>query len=194
VSLFGINLKVESAAFQEQDKILSACATTSLWSFFHAHPHNTFNLPSSSSITRSAYPEENGHHRECPNSGLSTDMICRSLCAYDFAPEYFEFSNKEYDLIPKSEKLNLLREYIFSYCSSGLPLILGVSVRDSITDEDKGLHAVTILGYALKDDVSTPLISHRLEKLYIHDDRFGPFLKITFGKILLMCIWKQMIM
>lgn len=183
VSLFGINLKVESAAFQEQDKILSACATTSLWSFFHAHPHNKFNLPSSSSITRSAYPEENGHHREFPNSGLSTDMICRSLRAYDFAPEYFEFSNKKYDLIPKSDKLNLLREYIFSYCSSGLPLILGVSVQDSITGKDKGLHAVTILGYALiKDDVSTPLISHRLEKLYIHDDRFGPFLKITFGE------------
>lgn len=182
VSLFGINLKVESAAFQEQDKILSACATTSLWSFFHAHPHTMFNLPSSSSITRSAYPEENGHHREFPNSGLSTDMICRSLRAYDFAPEYFEFSNRKYDLIPNSDKLNLLKEYIFSYCSSGLPLILGVSVQDSITGKDKGLHAVTILGYALKDsDVSTPLISHRLEKLYIHDDRIGPFLKITFG-------------
>ncbi|MBS4067350.1 MAG: hypothetical protein KGZ62_01970 [Sulfurimonas sp.] len=182
VSLFGINLKVESAAFQEQDKILSACATTSLWSFFHAHPHNTFSLPSSSAITRSAYPEENGHHREFPNSGLSTDMICRSLRAYDFAPEYFEFSSKQYDIIPKSDKLNLLREYIFSYCSSGLPLILGVSVKDSVTEKDKGLHAVTILGYALrKEETSSQLVSHRLEKLYVHDDRFGPFLKITFG-------------
>jgi hypothetical protein len=37
VSLFGKHLSIKSIAFQEQDKIISACATTSLWTFFHAH-------------------------------------------------------------------------------------------------------------------------------------------------------------
>ena len=182
VSLFGINLEVKSVAFQEQDKILSACATTSLWSFFHAHPHKNISaLPSSSSITQSAYPEQNGYVREFPNTGLSTEMICRSLRAYDFAPEYFEFSKKDNDLLPQDEKIKLLKEYIFSYCSSGLPLILGVLVKDSCTSNEKGLHAVTILGYSLKEEeIDSPLISHKLEKLYVHDDRLGPFLKIDF--------------
>ena len=37
ISLFGIPLKIKTIAFQEQDKVLSACATTALWTFFHAH-------------------------------------------------------------------------------------------------------------------------------------------------------------
>lgn len=184
VSLFGIDLKINSVAFQEQDKILSACATTSLWSFFHAHPHKNISiLPSSSAITQNAYPEQNGYVREFPNTGLSTEMICRSLRAYDFAPEYFEFSENETKLISQEEKIKILKEYIFSYCSSGLPLILGVSIKDSSTQNEKGLHAVTILGYSLKqEEIESPLISHRLEKLYVHDDRLGPFLKIVFDE------------
>jgi len=35
VNLFGIALKVESLAFQEQDHVVSACATSALWSIFH---------------------------------------------------------------------------------------------------------------------------------------------------------------
>lgn len=181
-SLFGINLKVNSVAFQEQDKILSACATTSLWSFFHAHPYkNELTLPSSSSITRSAYPKYNGSHREFPNSGLSTDMIRRSLRTYELTPENFDFSD--------GKNIDLLKEYIHAYCSSGLPAILGVSVDQasclssecSGQNTEKELHAITVLGYALKKElVDSPLISHNLSSLYVHDDRYGPFMKIEF--------------
>jgi len=176
ISLFGINLSIDTIAFQEQDKILSACATTSLWSFFHAHPAMaTLYLPSSSQITMSAYPEQNGFDREFPNSGLSTDMICRSLRAHDFVSEYFEFSDAN------DKKIALLKEYIFAYCSSGLPLILGVSVEDSDTHDTKGLHAITIVGYSLKTQVpNSQLIAHGLDKIYVHDDRYGPFVSVKF--------------
>ena len=184
VSLFGIKLSIDTIAFQEQDKIISACATTSLWSFFHAHPKmNLLNLPSSNLITKSAYPENNGLDREFPNSGLSTEMICRSLRAQDFSPEYFEFSDENL-VISKKNKMKLFKEYIYAYCSSGLPLILGVSVKDFDTLEEKGLHAVTIVGYSLNKTKKTKssLLSHKLDKIYVNDDRFGPFLRIVLRK------------
>ena len=179
VSLFGIELGIDTIAFQEQDKILSACATTSLWSFYHAHPsmaHMT--LPSSSTITKSAYPEQNGHYREFPNTGLSTDMICRSLRKYNLSPEYFEFS--ETNIVEdKKDKITLLQEYIHAYSSSGMPLILGIQVKENNDANSKGLHAITILGYSLQSNKNNSnLISHNLDSLYVHDDRFGPFLKI----------------
>lgn len=186
VSLFGIKLTVKSIAFQEQDKILSACATSSLWSFFHAHPNtNIPQLPSPSKITKNAYPEEN-RYREFPNSGLSTDMICRSLKRHDLEPHYFEFPRENLDT-----NIDLLKELIYSYSSSGLPLILGVSVKQDKNPETEALprHAVTILDFSLKEgnkDYSSnnepkfSLVSHHIDKLYVHDDRLGPFAKIEF--------------
>ena len=37
VSLFGIDLAINTIAFQEQDRVVSACATSALWSMYHAH-------------------------------------------------------------------------------------------------------------------------------------------------------------
>lgn len=175
VSLFGISLNIKTIAFQEQDKVLSACATTALWTFFHAHGNlSQLSLPSSSSITKNAYPDQNGHSREFPNVGLSTEMICRGLRSCNLVPEYFEFSKTE------SPRINLLKELIFAYCSSGFPLILGIEVCD-IKGKSKGLHAVTILGYSVGENIEgSELYSHEIDKLYIHDDRYGPFLMIEF--------------
>ncbi len=169
VSLFGISLVLKSIAFQEQDKVLSACATTSLWSFYHAHLNlSQVSLPSSSEITKSSYPEVNGYLREFPNNGLSTEMICRSIRNNNLVPEYFEFQQSE-------DKL--LEEIIYAYTSSNIPLILGVSVSDE-NSENKGLHAVTILGYSIDRNKCTNLIAHGLEKIYVHDDRYGPFIRM----------------
>ena len=178
VSLFGISLEIDSLLFQEQDKILSACATTSLWTFLHASYKTCKRLPSSSAITKSAYSKNNGYEREFPNRGLSTEMICRSLRTYSFAPEYFDFSK---DL---NNSILLLKEYIYAYCSSNYPLILGVDVKDKKTGKSKGLHAITIVGYSIEQDNidGAMLISHKLKSLYAHDDRYGPFLKISFDK------------
>ncbi len=178
VSLFGIDLEINSVVFQEQDRVLSACATTSLWTFLHASYGTCKRLPSSSAITKSAYPENNGYGREFPNKGLSTEMICRSLRTYSFAPEYFDFSK---DL---NNSIILLKEYIYAYCSSNYPLILGVDVKDKKTGKSKGLHAITIVGYSIEQDNIDKeiLISHKLKSLYAHDDRYGPFLKISFDK------------
>ena len=66
-----------------------------------------------------------------------------------------------------------------------MPLILGVTVKDSEEKETKGLHAVTILGYSLcefNQDASCSFISHRLRSIYVHDDRYGAYLRIDFDE------------
>jgi hypothetical protein len=179
VSLFGIGLTVNSIAYQEQDKILSACATTSLWSFYHAHPNMYLsNLPSSNKITKSAYQEQNGYDREFPNSGLTTDMICKSLREYGLSPEYYEFL-KDDSMSPEDKKtIDMeLKEYIYAYISSGLPLILGVQVQNN-KKEFIGMHAVTILGYALSEKITTEFIAHGINYIQVNDDRNGPFFRI----------------
>ncbi len=185
VSLFGIKLEIETIACQEQDRILSACATSALWSFFHAHPSTTnLQLPSSSFITKTAYSEENGFEGEFPNTGLSTEMICRSLRVNGLVPTFFEFSNDKVssNTVYSDKEFLLLKEYIYAYCSGDLPLILGVSVEDEDNHEKKGLHAITILGYSLSDDMNSSdefkLISNRIKTFFVHDDRYGPFVKI----------------
>jgi hypothetical protein len=190
VSLFGKHLSIKSIAFQEQDKIISACATTSLWTFFHAHQMmNIKNLPSPNVITKSAYSyNEKWNSREFPNYGLSIDMISKSLKEFGLAPERFEFEIKNKDKEKdkdKEERFNLFKEYIYSYCSSEIPLILGVSIFDKIDDIEKGLHAVTIIGYSIDDSTiktKSNKYSHRINKIYVHDDRYGPYLKIDLSK------------
>src|SRR5262249_17736969 len=54
-NLFGMPLRVESLAFQEQDSVAAACATSALWSAFHGtgkqfqHP-----IPSPVEISKAA--------------------------------------------------------------------------------------------------------------------------------------------
>ena len=179
-SLFGIELDVDTIAFQEQEKILSACATTALWSFYHAHPsmHND-NLPSGYMITKSAYSIENGHDSEFPNPGLSTDMICRSMKKYGISP-------KVHDLQHEDNNTQHFKEHLYAYNIHNVPAIYGVNVEK----EKQDLHAVTILGYTLDETMkfktqSMPLISHKIQHIHVHDDRYGAFLRINLDENLI---------
>lgn len=163
VSLFGLKLTVQSSPFQEQDRVLSACATSALWSFFHAHPCLAkHNIPSSISITRSAYPDNPGMDSLFTNLGLSPDMICRSIRSQGLEPLLIKWNEAEQ---------HLLQEHIYAYCSGRWPAIVGLEAKG-------GLHAVTVLGYRLAQTVNNAgirLRSHRIDQLYLHDDRIGPF-------------------
>ncbi|OOV90300.1 hypothetical protein [Pseudomonas sp. MF4836] len=80
VNLFGINLSVESIAFQEQDKVVAACATTAIWTALHALPgRNVKTIPSCSEITISALNFVDGSNNGFPNKHLTHKQIQRSL-------------------------------------------------------------------------------------------------------------------
>ena len=173
VSLFGIDLSISTVAFQEQEKVLSACATTALWSFYHAHPSmQEDRLPSGYMITKSAYGEDSGYDNEFPNKGLSTEMICRSMKKYGLYPRNY------YLQVDTSE--TALKELLYAYNIQDIPAVYGVKVEN----EDSALHAVVILGYTLDekdpniDDKEIPLFAHKIRHIHVHDDRYGAFLQI----------------
>lgn len=188
-SLFGQTYKINSMPFQEQDRAISACATVSLWTFYQSSSINcNHSLPSPNQITKSAYPEKHGYTREFPSAGLSTKMICRSLRHYGFTPEKYQFGMKESNDTQekpeevKKKNISLLKEYLYTYSSSNIPLILGITVKNINNNEIIGEHAVTVVGHKVNTTLANVtddmMFSKYLEKLYTHDDRYGAFMRM----------------
>jgi hypothetical protein len=166
VNLFGIALQVETVAFQEQDKVLSACATASIWTTLHAHPDKTpEGVPSLSEITLSAINYITDSTNSFPTSGLTNKQILRALDQEKLRNHTVNFSKFNED------DQDAFFQTVKAYIDSDIPLILGVNVFETINGQsklkEKGQHAVVILGY--KD------VNNSDKALYIHDDRHGPY-------------------
>ncbi|NLR23218.1 hypothetical protein [Pseudoalteromonas maricaloris] len=168
VNLFGLNLHVDTIAFQEQDKVVSACATTSIWTALQALDKNDLRtVPSSSEITLSAINHVVDSHNSFPNKGLTNKQILRSLDIQKLRNHKFNIDTRS-----SAESDNFFN-IVKSYLNSDLPIILGADVywkeeHAQLISEGRG-HAVTILGYK-------ELNSNNY--LYIHDDRIGPFARM----------------
>lgn len=180
--LFGLKLHVNTVAFQEQDKVLSACATTAIWSALHALKKGSIrNISSSGEITLAAINHINNSSNSFPNDGLTNKQILRALDVEGLRHhliniEKFDRSNK-----------NRIFEIIKIYIDSNLPIILGADIYERQTCEKKESskdqeyivkhldgHAVTVLGYEDSPDEKV---------LYLHDDRIGPFARARIGEI-----------
>ncbi|VCV83955.1 hypothetical protein BANRA_01846 [Escherichia coli] len=80
VDLFGIPLKVESIAFQEQDMVVAAYSTTAVWSSLHALNYcDIRTIPSCSEITINAINHINNSHNSFPNTSLTTKQMLRTI-------------------------------------------------------------------------------------------------------------------
>lgn len=90
VSLFGIDLTVNTAAFIEQDKVVSACATSAIWALLNANrTYRSELLPSPSAITKSALVADRNGSRTFPAAaGLQVEHVCRSLKTYGLEPNF----------------------------------------------------------------------------------------------------------
>lgn len=180
VHLYGIELSVKSLAFQEQDKAVSACATSALWSAFQGtgilfHHH----IPSPYEITLKA-TEVAIHYfnRSFPNKGLVPQQIAHAIRSVGLEPLLVNVSNYTF-----------FKAYLNAYLKGGIPVIMSMELypyEDGERKESKGLHAVTVTGFYMlskdefvdqkKEPVS--LLSSRISKLYVHDDQIGPFAKM----------------
>jgi len=165
VNLFGISLSVDSIAFQEQDKVVSACATTAIWSALNALSWIPVRaIPSCSEITSNAINFIHGSSNSFPSRELSNKQILRAL---DVAG--LRYHAEQLNRVSQSELIDTVKCHV----DSSLPLILGVKVfglKNGAWLEKAG-HAVTILGYKTGIEESG---------LYIHDDRFGPYARAKF--------------
>lgn len=173
VNLFGLRLKVNSLAFQEQDTVVGACATSALWSAFQ----KTCYLFEKEAPTPAAITQLATRHflsaRALPSHGLNVLQICEAIRGVGLEPEVFTVR-------PTVPVVSL----IYAYLRAGLPVILAIDV------EQRGLHAVTVLGYSLEgqqvreSEVSQgcpmlPLRGLYISKFYVHDDQIGPFARMT---------------
>jgi len=171
VNLFGIPLIVQTVAFQEQDKVISACATTAIWTALQALDIKDIrNVPSCSEITISAINHINESSNSFPNKGLTNKQILRALDTQKLRNHKINIDST------KQEGLDNFFNIVKNYIDSDLPVILGADVHEISGDvlSKLGGHAVTIVGY--KETSST-------NALYIHDDRIGPFARAEFASV-----------
>jgi hypothetical protein len=172
-NVFGIDLTVDSLAFQEQDSVLAACATVALWSCFQKSAQ-LFGTPilTPAAITQSA--SKSIHYgRPIPSHGLDAREMCNAIRSVGLEPELLDVSST----IP-------LVSLLYGYLSAGIPVILGVTV------EGRGGHAITLAGYSLQNKrvhsqevaataKTIPMTGLRIDAFYGHDDQVGPFSRLN---------------
>lgn len=200
VNLFGTKLHVESIAFQEQDKVVAACATTAIWTALHAFPgRDVKSIPSCSEITIGALNFVDGSNNGFPNKHLTHKQIQRSLDV-----EGLRYHSSTLTDASKS----WFKSYVSAHIDSDLPVILagGVYGPRKPSDIESELEAETLsaleeLGESLDEETRATLLSdltpvagramclkgghaitlvgydfrHGNEWIYVHDDRLGPY-------------------
>jgi hypothetical protein len=175
-NLFGFDLTVESLAFQEQDTVMAACATVALWCAFHK-TRDLFNspAPTPAEITRAANRLV-FNSRSIPSHGLNVQQITHAIQSVSLEPE----------VIPVTQDTPLV-SLVYAHLKWGLPVILGVDM------EGVGRHAITLVGYSLVKErvrereveqhngveVCAPMVGLRIDRLFAHDDRIGPFVRLN---------------
>lgn len=183
-NLFGISLEIDSLAYQEQDTVVAACATSALWSCFQG-TGKLFQhaIPSPVEITKVATRQvpENlpaNNARAFPNDGLTATQMALAIRDVGLEP-YIVGTNNFY----------ILNCNLYAYIRCKIPLILAFrlsSVGKDGKQEPMGAHAVTITGFSLGRTNPKPLEKSgfllralRIDKIYAHDDQIGPFAKMT---------------
>ncbi|HUU45605.1 MAG TPA: hypothetical protein VM118_07690 [Acidobacteriota bacterium] len=187
VNLFGIDLHVESLAFQEQDTVVAACATSALWSAFH-YTSSRFQhaLPSPVEITENATTGMPLRGRALPSVGLTVEQMARAISSVGLESEYLEPWKAP---IPASSDW-LFKAILYGYLQGRTPLLIGVAVIEEGNPSRVDYHAITGVGFRLGEDVDplpgaeTCLTSSRMTRLYSHDDQVGPFSRNVFDGVL----------
>lgn len=183
-NLFGLDLNIESLAFQEQDHVVAACATSALWSVFQGsgklfqHP-----ILSPVDITKIACDQSPWMiNRTLPSEGLNAYQISQAVRHIGLEPYYIEFDHGD---------VWSLKAVTYAYLNAKIPILLGVSLVDVSPGNEAGKnreeHAVAVTGYCLDDQAidvldeqhSILLKSSRMKKIYVHDDQVGPFARMT---------------
>jgi len=186
IHIFGRECHFDSLAFQEQDTVVSACATTAIWSTLQkaSIDHHTV-LKTPTEITHDAGLMSLDGSRMFPNkNGLDILQMCQAIEKSGLVSELRKAEPKSHPNEHKSSLDNdYIKQLIYAYSEIGIPMILIVAVPD---DNEYGYHAITISGYKMKDAQFQPpspdisLVANDIEKIYVHDDQWGPFSRVEF--------------
>lgn len=179
-NLYGIPFLINTIAFQEQDSVVAACATSALWSVFYGTGilfHHPIYSPAEITKKASEYlPTGTLETRVFPNKGLSIEQMAYAI--RDLSLEPF--------------LVNPINQFItqgtfYAYAKGKIPSLLGFSLYDSINKKRIGKHAVAVTGFNIStsdtsavSDTDLHLTSSKIDKLYVHDDQVGPFARMIF--------------
>lgn len=169
-TLFGTEFPIRSLPYQEQDKVLAACATVALWCAFHkaAELFGT-GAPRPAAITRSG--SRIGHRgRPVPSKGLRVEEMCAAISDLGLEPELIDCEGYDVPWVSLA----------YAHLQMGLPVIAVVRLPN------RGLHAITLTGFSLKPQrahakeaviggTAIPMTGLRIDEFYGHDDQIGPF-------------------
>jgi hypothetical protein len=188
IHLLGVVITIESLAFQEQDSVLAACATTAIWSMLNkaALDYHTV-LKSPSQITKDAASLANDGSRLFPNKGLDILQICQAIYNSGLVSEVKKADFSE--LAPDGSLISrvshsYLKQLLNAYSTIGIPIILVVEVPNN---DSYGLHAITVSGFKKEPPVlkaanflEISWLADNIDKIYAHDDQHGPFVRVDF--------------
>jgi len=186
--LFGLDLKIQNTlAFQEQDNVVAACATSALWSVFQGtgklfqHP-----IPSPVEITKAAAERLPSNTRLLPNRGLNLEMMAHAIRSVGLEPFLINGA-----ATADSDHYSL-KGTAYAYLQGRIPMILGITLVDTSHNPAKwmGKHAVALTGFNLGNGAIQPygptgfrLRASRIDKFYVHDDQVGPFARMIFDGV-----------
>ena len=176
VHLMGFELRARGLPFQQQEQAVGACATTAIWSAMSRVVRaDGGRAPTPYAVTQAATRHYLRDRALPAVSGLELAQLTAAVHEFGYAPYVLKPAN-EYATFVLSLK---------SYLLSGIPAVL------VIEDAKVEYHAVAASGYRLGDDeepaddirVSFPdqggeLRSRGINRLYVHDDRFGPYVRM----------------
>ena len=166
VHLGNLTLTVEGIAFQQQDVAVGACATAALWSALsRVSRHEGMRAPTPAEVSEAAARHLLPHGRTLPAvAGLTVAQLAEAIRTLGFAPE----------AVRANELPEIFVVALHTYLLSGIPVVLALRSAD-------GGHAVTAVGFQTTRkpkallQTTVPVRSARIEKIYVHDDRLGPY-------------------
>lgn len=175
---FGKKLKINSLSFQEQDKVISRCATIAVWTALHkASQHFQVTLPAPVEITLAAN-EVKGKDRIIPSEGLETVQIMKAFESFGVLTEHrTELETKDYSMV---------RRFVYAYLKKGFPVLVGIRQKNENTNKEEN-HIVTFVGYQkpgtqkTESSDKTHFLADDIDHFYAHDDQTGPFSSHTFS-------------
>jgi hypothetical protein len=157
-SLFGIPFFVDAFPHSTQDRIVSTCAETSVWSImeYFGNKYTEYSPVLTSKITKVI--NDTFYQRSLPSNGLTALQISSALKAFGFSTRIYSKKSKGGDLEEK-----ILFRTISDYVESGIPVVIAV------TGENVGGHAFLLTGHA-EIDLDSLVIP---DKVYSTDNEYS---------------------
>lgn len=188
VHFYGNEIEFPSLAFQEQDSVVAACATTAIWSMLNKASADYYTLlKSPSQITNDADNVSPDGSRLFPNKGLNILQICQAILNSGLVSEVkqqnFSLVDETGQEITKVVSNIYLKKILNAYSPIGIPIIVVINVPHN---DSYSLHAITVSGYKqsgpgkVDPKLEISWLAENIEKIYAHDDQWGPFARIEF--------------